>query len=220
MDAEADLSLTKATDPASTTVVAGERATWTIAVSNAGPSAARAPITVTDTLPAGFTSWSTAGPWTCTPAGQDLTCILDGGAPLAAGAAAPDLTVTALVEPTTLPGDYVNTAEVESPTVDPDPSNNEDTATVEVVVDADLSITKSHSGPVRVGDDLAFTLEVVNGGPSVARDVVVTDTLPAGLAYVGATGTGWSCAAAGHVVTCDLAAPSRPGRPRSRSPSW
>jgi uncharacterized repeat protein (TIGR01451 family)/LPXTG-motif cell wall-anchored protein len=213
VDAEADLALTKVTDPASTTVIAGERATWTIAVSNAGPSAAQAPITVTDTLPAGFSFVVNGGPWTCTPAGQDLTCVLDGGAPLAAGADAPDLTVTALVEPTTLPGDYVNTAEVDSPTVDPDPSNNGDTATVEVVVDADLAITKSHTGPVRVGDDLVFTLEVVNDGPSVARDVVVTDTLPAGLSYAGASSAAgtWTCAEAGGTVTCELAGVLAPG---------
>jgi uncharacterized repeat protein (TIGR01451 family) len=39
----------------------------------------------------------------------------------------------------------------------------------------------------------------------------VVDTLPAGLAYVSGTGTGWSCAAAGQVVTCTTANPIAAG---------
>ena len=76
---------------------------------------------------------------------------------------------------------------------------------------ADLSIVKTHSEPVRVGDDLTFTLAVANAGPSQASSVVVSDTLPAGLTYVSAAGTGWTCAEAAAVVTCDLASPLGPG---------
>jgi uncharacterized repeat protein (TIGR01451 family)/LPXTG-motif cell wall-anchored protein len=121
--------------------------------------------------------------------------------------------LTASVDPSVLPGDYTNAAEVDSPTFDPVPDNNADTADVAVVVDADLAITKSHVGPVRVGDDLVFTLDVVNDGPSVARDVVVTDVLPAGLTYVSATSaTGaWSCAEVAGTLTCDLAGDLAPG---------
>jgi uncharacterized repeat protein (TIGR01451 family)/LPXTG-motif cell wall-anchored protein len=213
VNAEADLVLTKTTDADSATVFAGERATWTIEVRNDGPSAAQPPITVTDTLPAGFSFVVNGGPWTCTPSGQDVTCVLDGSGPLAAGVDAPVLTLTAAVDPSVQPGDYTNAAEVDSPTFDPVPGNNADTADVAVVVDADLAITKSHVGPVRVGDDLVFTLDVVNNGPSLARDVAVTDVLPAGLTFVSAASAtnAWSCAEVSGTLTCDLASDLAPG---------
>ena len=72
--------------------------------------------------------------------------------------------------------------------------------------EADLSITKSHpSGVVRAGDDVTYTLTVRNLGPGTARNVVVTDTLPTGLSYHEASGTGWSCSAIALVVTSTLA---------------
>ena len=53
-----------------------------------------------------------------------------------------------------------------------------------VTQSADVRIAKTHTGAVRVGDDVTFHLTVFNRGPSDARDVVVTDPLPAGLTYV------------------------------------
>jgi uncharacterized repeat protein (TIGR01451 family) len=75
--------------------------------------------------------------------------------------------------------------------------------TTEPVVD--LQLTKTHAGNFNAGSTGVYTLRVTNG--AVAMDpelgtVTVTDTLPAGFSYVSGTGTGWSCAAAGQVVTC------------------
>ena len=69
---------------------------------------------------------------------------------------------------------------------------------------ADLSIAKSDSpDPVATGAALTYTLDVSNAGPdATCSAVVVTDTLPAGVSFVSATGTGWSCTASGGVVTC------------------
>lgn len=68
---------------------------------------------------------------------------------------------------------------------------------------ADLAITKSHSGNFLVGTNGFYTLNVTNNGPnSTSGTITVTDTLPTGLTYVSATGTGWSCSAAGQTVTC------------------
>ena len=39
----------------------------------------------------------------------------------------------------------------------------------------------------------------------------MTDTLPAGLTYNSASGTGWTCSAAGQVVTCTHAPTLNPG---------
>lgn len=77
---------------------------------------------------------------------------------------------------------------------------------------ADLAITKSHVGDFTVGMNGVYTLSVTNNGPSdAAGTITVTDTLPAGLTYVGASGTGWTCGAVGQDVTCTRAGPLTSG---------
>ncbi len=77
----------------------------------------------------------------------------------------------------------------------------------------DLSITKSHSGNFSIGSNASYTLHVANasGVQQVDYLTTVSDTLPAGLTYVSATGSGWNCSAAGQVVTCTHAAPLASG---------
>ncbi|WP_350016136.1 CshA/CshB family fibrillar adhesin-related protein [Rhodanobacter sp. IGA1.0] len=68
---------------------------------------------------------------------------------------------------------------------------------------ADLIITKSHTGDFIAGGTGSYNLLVHNNGPDAAQGVTtVTDTLPAGLTYASASGSGWSCAGAGQLVTC------------------
>lgn len=68
---------------------------------------------------------------------------------------------------------------------------------------ADLAITKSHSGSFLVGETGYYVLRVANNGPdATSGSITVTDTLPSGLTYAGATGNGWSCGASGQTVTC------------------
>jgi uncharacterized repeat protein (TIGR01451 family) len=72
---------------------------------------------------------------------------------------------------------------------------------------ADLAITKTHAGNFAVGANGVYTLDVTNNGPNDATGTItVTDTLPAGLTYASAVGTGWTCGAVGQIVTC-----TRPG---------
>ena len=68
---------------------------------------------------------------------------------------------------------------------------------------ADLAITKTGPATVVAGSSVAYSLVVVNNGPSDAVSLTVTDTLPAGVTFVSATGTGWACSNTGNVsVTC------------------
>ena len=188
--ASADLSLTKThtgTDP----VRAGTSTTFAVAVENLGPSDAQGPLTVTDTLPAGLSFVSAAAPWRCAPTTGDpqvVVCETPDALPLPAGGSAAPLLLTVSVGATASAGTYRNTATVSSTTPDPVSGNNTDTADVRVVQAADLSVVKTHTGPVRAGDDLTFTLAVANAGPSQASSVVVSDAVPAGLTYVSASG--------------------------------
>lgn len=69
----------------------------------------------------------------------------------------------------------------------------------------DLTITKSDSpDPVRVGEELTYTVTVVNNGPAAATDAELTDTLPLEAVYLSASSTKGSCSEAGGVVTCNL----------------
>lgn len=71
---------------------------------------------------------------------------------------------------------------------------------------ADLSITKLASpDPVPTGGTLTYTLTVSNAGPAAAGPTTVTDTLPAGVSFVSASGTGWSCVESTGIVECDAA---------------
>src|SRR5262249_41746340 len=61
------------------------------------------------------------------------------------------------------------------------------------------------TGPASVvaGSSVSYSLVVANAGPSDAASLTVTDTLPAGVTFGSASGTGWSCSNSGNVsVTC------------------
>ena len=77
-----------------------------------------------------------------------------------------------------------------------------DVATTQIGA-ADLSITKADSpDPAVAGSTLTYGLTVGNAGPAAARDVVVTDTLPAGVTFESSDA---GCTATSGTVTCTLA---------------
>ncbi len=61
--------------------------------------------------------------------------------------------------------------------------------------------------PVDAGSSFDYTLAVSNAGPSTADALTVADTLPAGVTYVSASGTGWTCGELTGTVTCTRAEP-------------
>ncbi|MFL6675349.1 MAG: DUF6701 domain-containing protein [Massilia sp.] len=68
---------------------------------------------------------------------------------------------------------------------------------------ADLSITINRNGELQVGRSTNYSLVVRNAGPSVeSGPITVTDTLPSGVSFGAASGTGWTCSNAGQLVTC------------------
>jgi uncharacterized repeat protein (TIGR01451 family) len=103
-----------------------------------------------------------------------------------------------------------NNASVTSDTVDNNNANDLATTTTLVSASADLRITKTDSpDPAIAGGILSYVLSVANLGPSSARDVTVSDTLPGQVSFVSASiggGSGVCSPLAGSptVVTCSL----------------
>ncbi len=174
--ARSDLAITKIVS--NTNPNAGDIVTFTVTLTNNGPSTTAASgVTVTDLLPSGFTL-GTATPSVGTYAsGTGLWTV----GTLANGASE-TLTITATVLST---GDFTNTAAVTAADqFDPNAGNNTATASI-VTQSADLAITKMVSDATpNVGDNITFTLRVTNGGNDLATGVTVTDLLPSGYTFV------------------------------------
>jgi uncharacterized repeat protein (TIGR01451 family) len=164
------------------TVMPGGPLTYTLTVTNNGPSAA-AGVTVTETPGAGILGATATG---CS--GSPLVCPIG---TLAAGATA-TVTVTATADASLSPGGVLtNTASVSAATADPAPGNNSATATTTVgAASADVVVTKAGPLTVTPGGPLTYTLTVTNNGPSAAAGVTLTETPGAGI--LGATATGCS----------------------------
>ena len=197
----ADLSITK-TDGI-VTIKPGSSTTYTITLTNNGPSDVPAGIVVTDQVPVGTTG-SENEP-NCTLVGTTFTCTTT--ATLVSGTSvAYQLTVAvgaAYILPT-----LANTAAITaSPAADPNLANNTATDTDTVTpLAVDLSIAKTDSAdPVAPGDSFTYTITVTNAGPDDATGVVLTDPVPSELTVIGVASSGsGACIAASNLVTCSI----------------
>ena len=199
----ADLMLTKSALRGP--VPLGSDLTYNITVTNSGPSGATQ-VTLTDSLPArvDFVSASSVE-GECAQLEGTVTCDLDD---LAAGDSA---LVTIVVTPDVV-GTITNTARVTGKEADSNSDNNSATETTEVVLLADLSITKSaFPDAVLQGAELTYIIIVTNNGPSDAEEVTVTDTLPGTVRFVSSSATQGDCTGA-ITVTCIIGTLSRGDR--------
>jgi uncharacterized repeat protein (TIGR01451 family) len=114
----------------------------------------------------------------------------------------------------------LNTAVVEIDNLDSNLADNTDSTTFKIGFISDVLMTKTSNAAPRVepGTEVIFTLAVNNRGPEVALNARVSDTLPAGVAYVsddcggvtqrsnGATAWSWTPGevAAEQIVTCNI----------------
>jgi uncharacterized repeat protein (TIGR01451 family) len=212
VETSADLAVTVAHDGGA---AAGTQVTFDVNITNDGPSDAPNPVTVVDTLPLGFAFRDNDGPWLCEAeqpdgeSGETVTCTLPAG--VVARTDAQQLSLTAEVASSVDAGIHTNVVRVSSDATDPNPGNNAATDDVEVYTSAAVSIALSHRAAARVGDPLPSEISVVNGGPSDARGVHVTEVLPTGLEFISASGTDWSCSAVQAEVTCTHQGPLAPG---------
>ena len=193
-----DLAISKSASPVSFT--AGSSATYIIQVSNVGNAPSSGLITVTDTLDANltFVSATPLPGGTCSVAGQVVTCTTT--ASIAAGASV-FIPITVNV-PANAPATVTNNVTVAGGG-DTNPANNSFVLPSSVSA-PDLTISKT-ANPVAFtqGQSGAYTITANNiGNAPSSGTVTVTDTLDPSLTFVSATGSSWSCSAAGQVVTC------------------
>ena len=175
--AQADLSITK-TDGADSEIP-GTSVTYTITVSNSGPSDANG-VTVADTFPGiltgvTFTSVAAGGATGNTNGAGNINDTVN----MPAGSSI-TYTVNATIQ-SSATGELTNTATVTEPAgvTDPNQANNSATDTDTLTPQADLSITKTDGATSEIpGTSITYTITVTNNGPSDANGVAVADTFP------------------------------------------
>jgi uncharacterized repeat protein (TIGR01451 family) len=185
INAEADLSLVKTDSPDPATV--GESITYTLIVTNNGPSDATAVI-LTDTLPTD-TDFVTAtlDQGDCTAASSAITCTVD--------VLTSSFTITGTVVVTVadyLPNGIVLTNSTGVDSLESAPRSAEVTTTVHAPV---LELTKrDYFDPIPTRALLTYTLNYTNTGQAPAPNVVIADVLDNRTIYVSAspTPTNWT----------------------------
>jgi uncharacterized repeat protein (TIGR01451 family) len=196
----ADLSITKSVSDSTPTV--GDTVTFTIVGRNNGPTTTR--MTITDVLPAGLTYVGSSDDktnYSCSNSAGTVTC--SGTRTYATGN-----TVSVTIDATvTAAGSITNTALIAPATAGVTDTitigNNSAAVVLTATSSANLALTNTDSpDPVLTNGTLSYTLNVSNAGPQAATSLTLTDTLPAGVTYQSASGTGWSCSHASGVVTC------------------
>ncbi len=195
---EIDLRIAKtdSIDPA----IAGNALTYTITVTNDGPSTATN-VVMTDTLPTGvtFTSATSSQGTVANNAG-----VVTGTLGTLAPNASATITLIVGVNAATR-GTITNNASVQA--TEPEVTTTNNSASQETVINAnvDLAITKVDSvDPVTAGGALSYTIVVTNNGPSSATNVVVTDTLPSTLTFGTGTTTVGTVTNSGNAVTANI----------------
>ena len=180
------------------TISAGDTASFTIKVTNLGPGKAYG-VVIHDELPAGVN-------WTINPAvtgcaieDGTLTCSID---ELSANASF-SVTVTGATDAADC-GTLTNSASA-SASNEPEGKVGNNGATATITVNCpDLKIEKTAAKEtISAGDTASFTIKVTNNGLGKAYDVIVTDDLPAGIAW-SITPAVAGCSITDGTLTCTI----------------
>jgi len=175
----ADLAVSMTAAP--TSLLQGQLVTFTIIVTNNGPSVATG-VVLTNLLPANANFVSATTSQGSISAGGALADL--GTLPVGTNAV-----ITETVSPTTT-GSFTDTAQVGLGPLEIDPvlPNNSASFTVTVGPSADLGVSATVTPTTVVaGNDLTYVATVFNNGPSAATAVVFNQTIPGGTGANAAT---------------------------------
>lgn len=193
--------LTISKTPDNAVVNAGDNAVWKILVKNTGDGTARN-VKIEDTLPSGVdyvTGSATAAPTTgfseTSRTGQSVVWKVVTLAPNAQVEISVPVKVDAGLDANTV---LTNTAKTFADEV---PTPVADTGSFKTVISSDVEVVKTGSlTPVTAGNTISWSLVVKNNGPSIAKNVKLTDQLPANTSF-GSVSNG--CSQANGLITCE-----------------
>ncbi|NLU95724.1 gliding motility-associated C-terminal domain-containing protein [Chitinophaga sp. Ak27] len=160
---------------------AGDNITYTLQVTNAGPSTAVNTL-ITDQLPAilqnaAWTATASGGATISTGnTGSGNSVSVTGTIPAKTGVI--NITVNALVPPGAAAGSIRNFA-IATPDEAGMPPANSDTVVTVIKQKSGLLITKIAPSTANAGESIVYGVKVVNVGPSDAHGAVITDAIPA-----------------------------------------
>ena len=201
--ANADISVTKGNDTGGS-AVAGATVTYTITVTNNGPSGA-SQVVITDFVGCGGTTLcgssfltnvvvdSVTQPSQCTPSGTNpitLNCNMQG---LGASGSINTIVFHATVDPSTPKDTVIQNCAFRSSSNSNDPNGDNDAGCdnggFTVTELADLAVTKTQTSPdpavvtsVPGATNVTYHIVATNNGPSAATNFAVTDQLTSGAA--------------------------------------
>jgi uncharacterized repeat protein (TIGR01451 family) len=194
---QADLQVTKVDTP--DPVVPGGNITYTITVTNAGPSSA-ANVVLSDTLQPGTPLVSLTSPagWSCPAFPPGFSGTISCSNP-SFGVGSAVFTLTVSTSPGLTTGTVIsNTASVTSSTADSNPGNDSATATTTVAPNpgaVTLTKTAFPFPSVVAGTGLLYSITATNATGGNLGAATVTDVLPAGTTFHSSNGVpaGWNC---------------------------
>ncbi|MBI1748686.1 MAG: DUF11 domain-containing protein [Acidobacteria bacterium] len=182
------------------TVTAGTDATYTLNFGNTG-SAPAVNVTIVDTLPVGVNNVRPGPGGTFDPVTGKVTFNIGTLTPGSAGLATITVNITATS------GSLSNTAEIFTDTPEPNIANNK-SACSSAVLAADAAVTKSG-----VEVKVKYSVVAKNLGTAPANNVVLTDTLPAGMTFVPGESTPAPTSVAGQTLTYNVGTLAPAGSP-------
>ncbi len=195
--AGSDVAMAKSRAPGGEIQV-GDEVTFTLSPSYTGSTPNG--LTITDTVPSNYQIESVVpapgSGWVCDMAGQDVTCAKPSGSGAGANVSLGDIAINATAISAGSPANSA-TITADGPE-DPDPANNTGSDGGATITDPVVDLRANKSGPtpalVVVGNTYDFPISTTNvGNAPFFGTVVMTDNLPAGLTYTGATRNGWTC---------------------------
>jgi uncharacterized repeat protein (TIGR01451 family) len=203
-------------------VIAGNLLTYTISATQPGPADALN-FTVSDPLPSGtvfISAVAAPGATLTTPAvgvNGTVTAVWDAAGGTPGGLTGPGVARTLTIVVRTCPNYQQSFLSMGAAMCQPNLSNTASASytgsavgtgaeNTTVQAQSNLAISGSGAPPsVLAGNNVTYTLNVSNSGPSTSANTVVTDTLPTGWSVVSATPSIGSCSGVGTgTASCNL----------------